>query len=264
MSERAGFDLRSVDELTIDDETSVRHVGLYASLKDVLRDAGYRFRLLPSASAGRWDRALFLNLTFWGAADGGDVLVDDHLPADVVAHVAWHHLAAGALAAFPGAALSAEALFLGESIASAFDLCLVGRLLGHAPRSTFLASQLPAMAERAEEAGLSAKGFSKLVEGVAADPERAFEDLRSLLFDASVALLGCTRVDDALELMAGFDRHRFGPLIHHYELSNWVLYARAHASSALGVDARVRGVDRALREAPVSLEWLEREWVRKT
>jgi len=30
------------------------------------------------------DRALFLNLTFWGASEGGDVLVDAHVPADVV------------------------------------------------------------------------------------------------------------------------------------------------------------------------------------
>ena len=29
--------------------------------------------------------ALLLNLTFWRPGDGGDVLVDRHLPADVVA-----------------------------------------------------------------------------------------------------------------------------------------------------------------------------------
>ena len=67
--------------------------------------------------------------------------------ADVVAHAAWHYLAARALAPAAGRSLSVDALFLGEAIASAFDVYLVGRLLGHAPRSTFLETQVPAMAE---------------------------------------------------------------------------------------------------------------------
>ena len=69
-----------VDELNVDDEASFRHVALYAELKQVLRDAGYRFRVLPSAYAGRWDRTQLLNLSYWGADSGGDVLVDRQLP----------------------------------------------------------------------------------------------------------------------------------------------------------------------------------------
>src|SRR5271154_2225215 len=102
-----------LDELEIEDERSFRHVGLYADLKEILRRDKYRVRVLPDALAGRWDRALFLNLTFWGAGEGGDILDRDQIPADVVAHAAWHHLAARA---FGGGALSAEALFLGEAI----------------------------------------------------------------------------------------------------------------------------------------------------
>src|ERR1019366_9879676 len=179
---------RKLDDLVIDDEASFRHVGLYADLKEILRRDGYEFRVLPASSEGRWDRALLLNLTFWASGTGGDVLVDDHLSADVVAHVAWHHLASRALPSPP----SAEALFLGEAIASAFDVYLVGRLLGHAPRSTFLATQVPAMADAAGAAGLSAEGFEVLLERIAADPERAFEELRELLYDATSALFGCS------------------------------------------------------------------------
>jgi len=127
-----------IDELTVDDEPSFRPVGLYADLKEILRRSAYRFRVLPSELAGRWDRALLLNLTFWGADAGGDVLVDRHIPADVVAHAAWHHLASGALKTEPGTPPSPEALFLGEAVASAFDVYLVGRLLGPAPDSSFL------------------------------------------------------------------------------------------------------------------------------
>ncbi len=247
-----------LDELIIDDERSFRHVGLYDELKQVLRKDGYRFRVPEGGAAPSWDRVVFLNLTFWTPDDQGDVLASDHLDADVVTHVAWHHLCRLAL---PGSPASADSLFLGESIASAFDLYLVGRLLGHAPDAGFLETQVPAMAEAAEGAGLDEEGFERLLASVAADPERAFEDLRALLFDAGTTLFTCAGPGEAAEAIARFDGHRFAPLLHHYELSNWILYARAYAARPSAPDEAARAVDRALREAPVSLDWLEKRWV---
>ncbi|WP_437939426.1 hypothetical protein [Sorangium sp. So ce341] len=250
----------TLDELTIDDERSFRHVALYDDLKQVLRRDGYRFRV-PEGEAS-WDRVVFLNLTFWSQSEQGDLIASEHLAADVVAHVAWHHLAHRALtAASAGAPPSAEALLLAEAIASAFDLYLVGRLLGHAPNAEFLATQVPAMAEAAEAAGLSDDGFEALLESVSADPERAFEDLRALLFDVTTALLVCDRLSRAAEILSGFDAHRFAPLLHHYELSNWILSTRAPGPPP-APDPVARAVDAALRSAPVSLAWLEQRWVR--
>lgn len=252
---------RTLDELEIEDEASFGHVALYEDLKNVVLRTKCRFRVLPQADAQRWDRALFLNLTFWGASDGGDVLVDEVIPADVVTHVAWHRLAASALVDAAGGAPSAADLFLGEAIASAFDVYLVGRLLGHSPESTFLASQVPAMAESASQAGLSDDDFEALLGGVADDPERAFEDLRELLFDATTALTKCVGPDDASKTISRFDSHRFAPILHHYELSNWILYARAYAKSDVASSDRASGVDRELRNAPVALDWLAKNWV---
>jgi hypothetical protein len=259
---------RTLDELVIDDEASFRHVGLYADLKEVLRRDGYGFRILPASSEDRWDRALLLNLTFWASGGGGgDVLVDEHLSADVVAHAAWHHLAARALVppTSPGVtrAPSPEALFLGEAIASAFDVYLVGRLLGHSPRSTFLATQVPAMAESAAEAGLSSDAFEKLLERIAADPERAFEELRELLYDATCALMACSSADEGLVALARFDANPFVSLLHRYELSNWVLYARAYGGPAKDGE-RSRQVDRTLRSESDALAWLTKAWVSPT
>ncbi len=252
------FTQRTIDQLTIEDEASFRHVGLYADLKKVLRIAKYPFKLMPEASA-RWDHALLLSLTFWGA-DGGDVLVDEHLPADVVAHVAWHHLAGKALGK-PGVPLSADALFLGEAIASAFDVYLVGRLLAHSPQSEFLETQVPAMADAADAAGLDSAGFDALLQSMAADPERAFEDLRQLLFDVTTDLVACSDTEAALTVLSRHESRRFGALLHRYELSNWVLYARAYASAALAPDPAVRAIDAKLREAEVALDWLTAAWV---
>lgn len=250
----------SLAELTIEDEASFRDIALYGALKRSLARGRYRFRILGVPASGRWDRALFLNLTFWSGR-GGDVLAFDRLAADVVAHVAWHHVATKALARSARAPLSADALFLGESIASAFDLYLVGRLLADAPRATFLETQVPAMADAASAAGMPARAFEALLRSVARDPASAFEDLRALLFDATTALVRCEGVPDATRVLAKFDRHRFGSLLHHYELSNWVLHARAYAPRALGRDRAVRSVDRSLRRADVALDWLAEHWL---
>jgi hypothetical protein len=255
----------TLDDLTIDDERSFAHVALQTRLKQALRRSWHRF-LVPEVGAPiSWDRALFLNLTYWGARDGADVLCENHIPADVVAHVAWHHIVARELArrsADAAAPPSAAALFFAESIASAFDLYLVGRLISNAPESDFITTQVPLMSECAQQAGQSEAAFAALMEEVSRDPERAFEDLRTLLFDAASALVRCAGHADAAVALDGFAGNRFAQLLHHYELSNWVLYARAYAGNPSGsTDAVVAGVDATLRRAPVSLDWLAEHWI---
>ncbi len=254
----SAFEEKTIDALTIDDERSFRHVGLYSDLKEILRRERFRFRVMRGRAA-TWDRALFLNLTFWSPDAGGDILATDHIAADVVTHVAWHHLAARALKGRAGTAPSVESLFMGEAIASAFDLYLVGRLLGHAPRSEFLATQVPAMSEAAESAGANADEFATLLAGIAQEPDRAFADLRALLFDATLALHAAKTAEQASRVLARFDGHRFGKLLHRYELANWVLYARAYGRA--GRDPAARTLDRALRKEGLGLDWLTSEWV---
>jgi hypothetical protein len=258
-----GFRLVALDELTIDDRSSFTGVEIYGRLEGILRRSAHRFRAPEGGQTLSWDRALFLNLTYWNEDEGADVLCDDHIPADVVAHVAWHEVVRRELArrrSSPSAAPQAGGLFLAESIASAFDLYLVGRLLERAPESDFVTTQVPLMAECAAEAGLPEAGFSALLEEVVRQPERAFEDLRALLFDAASALVACSGVAEAQAVLQGLADRRFAPLLHHYQLSNWILYARAYAHPP-AADAVAIEVDRALRQAPVSLEWLDRHFV---
>jgi hypothetical protein len=255
------FERRTVDELSIGDEDSFRHVALYADLKEVLRRAAYPFRILPKAHAGRADRALLLNLAFWDAgAGGGDVLVDHQIEADVVAHAAWHHLSARAFGPRPGSSLSADALFMGEAIASAFDVYLVGRLLGHSPGSTFLETQVPAMSDTAAATGLSEARFRTLLADLARRPDRAFADLRELLSEATAGLHASRNGEEAYATLAALEDHRYIALLHRYELANWVLYARAMGAGARR-DARVAAVDRALRRSKDPLGWLAANWI---
>lgn len=253
-----------IDELTITDEASFAHVALYLRLKHALNQSRYKFHVAADGLPLSWDRAVFLNLTFWSGEEGCDVLCENSLPADVVAHVAWHHLAKTQLALLAPdttGAPCADALFFGEAIASAFDLYLVGRLLRNVPGSDFITTQVSIMGEAAEQAGLSPSGFESLLEDVTLDPERAFEDLRSLLFDVARALLACTSANEAQCALESFATHRFKSLLHHYALSNWVLYARAYGAAAPEQERAVRELDARLRAAPVALDWLTEHWM---
>ena len=254
----------SLDDLTIEDEDSFSHVALYGRLKKLLRRSGHRFLIPADGEVASWDRTVFLNLTYWNADQGADILCDRHLAADVVAHVAWHHVVSTQLAKLVGAAgaKSAAALFFAESIASAVDLYLVGRLLGNAPDSDFVTSQVPIMAEAAEQAGLSSDSFSVMMDDVVRDPERAFEDLRALLLDVTMALFQCADAKSAQAALESFGGHRFAALLHHFQLSAWVLYARAYGSAepAVGATNAIHQLDVTLRQAPVSLDWLESNW----
>ncbi len=255
----ASLVVRTLDRLTIDDEAAFLELPLYQDLKSIVLGSDYRFRVLPRSATLRWDRALFLNLTFWGG-QGGDVLPDARIAADVVTHVAWHHLAARAFA--QRRVLSVDALFAGEAIASAFDLYLVGKLLAQPRnRSSFLETQVPAMAESADAAGLSARGFEKLLTEIGRDPHRAFEDLRALLFDVTTGLFRCRDAAAGLAVLERHRAHRFAPLLHRYELSNWALWARAWAGARSAPDARVRAFDRALRASSDSIAALVAAWV---
>jgi len=250
----------TLDELTIDDERSFRGVALYARLKEALRAAGHRFRVATPGETVSWDRALFLNLTYWSPEEEASVLVDEHVAPDVIAHTALHHVVGRALAR-EAAADSPAALLFTEAIASAFDVYLVGRLLPIAPESDFVTTQVPVMAEAAEQAGLDDAGFARLLEGVAAAPERAFEELRALLVDAGTALLACADASSAHDALEGFAGHRFAALLHHFQLSNWILYSRAYARPNAAADEAVRALDRALRECPDSLAFLASRWL---
>jgi hypothetical protein len=117
------------------------------------------------------------------------------------------------------------------------------------------------MAEVAEAAGVADGAFDQLLEQVAGDPDRAFEDLRQLLFDVCIGLQACHTPDDAFRVVSAHGSHRFACLLHRFELANWTLYARAHGAKPDLPDPRVRDLDARLRREPAPVEWLARHWV---
>lgn len=247
-------------DLRIDDEPAFGHVGLYGRLKAALASSGHVF-LVPDD--GTWvggDRALFLNQTYWAADASADVLAEASLTADEVTHIALHGLAKRAIVG--GAApRSPRAFLFAESIASAFDLYLIGRLLRNRPDSAFIETQVPIIRDAAEDGGLHPDDFADLLGEIVDAPEQAFEDLRRLLFDTASRLLECRGPIGGQAAMEAVVDHRFAPLLHHYQLANWVLFCRAYGTADPGEEARVDELDAAMRAAPDALAWLEANWL---
>lgn len=242
--------------LGIDDEADFADLPHYAALRDLLLEADVVYRVPTAGSPlARWDRVLLLNLGFWSPGEPDDVLEGRAITADVVAHRAWHHLAHHELGAASG---SVEGLMLGEAIASAFDVYMLGMLLRTRPDAQMLDSQVPAMTATLEEAGLAEPAIEAFFARFAAQPAQCFESLRQLLFEVGVALTGAQGAEAAAEVLLAFDAHPMAPLLHHFELATWSLYARAHAK---GDGAAATELHAQLVAEHDALDWLVRHWL---
>jgi hypothetical protein len=247
-----------LDELNLTDEASFQHIELYRQLADRLKRDAVSFAVPEHDSArGNPGATSLLNLAFWSPRGVAEVLPHPELTADQLAHNAWHHVVGEALG---DDAHSADGLLFAEAIASAFDIYLVGRVLGVAPDALFLETQVPAMTDAANDAGFEEGDVQTMLERAAAEPEASFESLRQLLFDTTHALFEASDVEAATAVLEAASAHPMALLLHHYELPTWVLYARAYAKGSEPNDT-VRAADKAMRANNDSLAWLQTEWL---
>ena len=82
-----------------------------------------------------------------------------------------------------------------------------------------------------------------------------------MLFDVARGLVVCCNAAEAQRVLESFTAHRFTSLLHHYQLSNWVLYARAYGAADAAQERAVREIHETLRQAPVALDWLASHWL---
>lgn len=92
------------------------------------------------------------------------------------------------------------------------------------------------------------------------DQRGVAERFLSLLFQVARRLLDCRNAVEAQHVLESFTAHRFTCLLHHYQLSNWVLYARAYGAPAPAQQLAIHELDATLRNAPVALDWLSEHW----
>lgn len=248
-----------LQDLVIPDEAAYAAFPLWDRLKSrLVAHQVEMFLADPAGPLTHWADTALINHSLRLPKGATEILHDRTVPADALMHTAWHH---AGLSAMGGLAGTAEGLLLGESVASAFDAYLVGSLLHtESERPSALDTQVPAMAEVAAAAGGTQEDFEALLHRMAEDPEGSFEELRELLFDVSVGLLYADGVDRAEEVLAGVHGHVFAPILHHYDLAIWVLYARAYGTD-LQEHAGIRKIDARLRAEAHPLQWLETHWL---
>ncbi|MBL4688924.1 MAG: hypothetical protein JKY37_30315 [Nannocystaceae bacterium] len=243
--------------LTVEDEHDFAAMPLYPRLKQALLDAAVTYRVpAPGSKLSRWDHVLLLNLGFWTPTEPDDVIEGRVLTADVIAHRAWHHLAASALG--PGAT-TLEGLMLGEAIASAFDAYMIGHLLTSRPDAAMLESQLPAMSDAMLEAGLTDDECSKIFATFSEDPHAAFKQLLTLLYEVGVALCQCDGAEAAAHVLDAASTRPLAPLLHHYRLATWVLYSRGQPPGVDGAPAAALATEILASDDPLDLlltRWL--------
>lgn len=248
-----------IDELTIADEGAYAEFPLWTKLRKRLVEHEVDMYLVEAdGPLTHWADTALINHTVRLPKGATEILHDRVVPADALMHTAWHH---AGVAAMGSLASTAEGLLLGESVASAFDAFVIGTLLGaESEQPSALDTQVPAMAEVAAAAGGSQEDFEALLHRMAEDPEGSFEELRELLFDVSIGLLYGGTVERAEEVLNGTRGHVFAPILHHYDLSIWVLYARAFGAD-MKEHASLRKIDAKLREVDKPLEWLVEHWL---
>lgn len=247
----------SLDEVEVVDLDLYRHVAEVEWLLTFARERGLTFATVDPDGPAE-DEARVLNLAFWRPGDVAEILDEPYLTADQLAHNTWHAAAERALGP---AARTAPGLLLAEAVASAFDVYLVGRLIGHHPDAPMLESQVPAMRDSATAAGLDEDEIEAMLTRFVDAPEASFGALWSLLYDVGLALAEAKDAEAAAEVL---HRHRdapLGALLHHYELPTWVLFARAYADA--GDASSVASVVTALREAGDPVRWLCESWLGK-
>jgi len=202
------------------------------------------------------DEARLLNLAFWHPGGVAEILDEPYLTADQLAHNTWHVAAEAALG---DGAKTIAGLLLAEAVASAFDVYLVGRLVGHHPDAPFLESQVPAMRDAALAAGRSEAEIEALVTRFVDTPEASFGELWALLYDVSLALVRAGDADAAATILRERRDDPLAALLHHYELPTWVLFARAYGEG--DTSPSVNAAETAIRNADDPVRWLRDHWL---
>jgi hypothetical protein len=229
-----------VKHVRIDDDRAFQSMPLYADLKQHLWRRRAHVRVLQPGQ--HWPRSQLLNLVHWGDG-GGDVLLAERMPADVLCHMAWHSVCEQTL----GRAQTARAMLLGESVASAFDAYMIGFFLRRARMPASLQAHVEELMDDAASVA-SVKEVRGMLQCFAQDPAAAFGQLQHLLWRASLALLQARSASAAASSLARLDEHPFAMLLPHYALSTWVLYAKAYGTDNAQQGAHVMRLHRTLQK----------------
>lgn len=176
-----------------------------------------KLRVIPQGRG----TARLLNLLQWELQAAIEYVDGDGPLADQVIHAAMHHFSD----ALFGSDTPEEMLF-GECIASAVDFYLLGKLIQAGIENDFLFDTIESLESYYEQYSESTH-LVKILQDVAEHPFKTFMNISEKLFDWVAPLLHAKTPESVEENLLAAQDSPYWPLIHHYNVGNWVLTLRA-------------------------------------
>ena len=209
----------TIEALEVFEEDRFRRAGieLYDLAFGFLRRTGVQFRILPQGMG----LSRVVNHLIWQADHHLEFLDGKIIHPDQVIHVATHCLLDRL---WPEA--GPERLLLAETLASATDLYLLGKLMRAGEEATFLEDTLGSFDYYFELYGSTSPPLEELLQTIHDAPFRAMMDLSDYLFRFCLPFLRGT-IDEQTLTRSVEKNQPFYPLIHHYHVTNWILNLRA-------------------------------------
>ena len=204
----------ALSDLAIDEADAFRRAGI-----DLLDAAlpllkNHRFIVTPGKGLAR-----LADLLNWRAGALCEHIDRRGVSADQVIHFAIHHVLDQNLEEnHPGAVLLAECL------ASASDLYLLGKLSQAGEETAFLSDTIESMCSYYEMYAAEPDHLEQFFAAFLENPFETMVETACFLFHFGAAFL---KSEPDLAVLTRFSENARYPLVHHYNLTNWILTIRA-------------------------------------
>lgn len=165
--------------------------------------------------------ARLLNLLQWDLQAATETIDGDGPIADQVIHAAMHHFSDACFGSD-----TAQTMLFGECLASAIDFYLLGKILAARIETDFVIDTIDSLASYYEQYG-DPEQLQTILETASAEPYPTFIQIASYLYQAVAPLLNARDPHTISQHLLKAQDHPYWPLLHHYNIGNWVLTLRA-------------------------------------
>ena len=217
-------EILALTDLTIYEAEPFRRaeIGLLDAALLVLKD--HRFIHLPGKGLSK-----MVDLLNWRAGARCEHIESRGIFADQAVHFAIHHVLEGVLGG-----RQPQTVLLAECVASASDMYLLGKLSEAGEETGFLSETIESYCSYYEMYAAEAEQLEHLLSAFLDDPFKTMAETAIFLFSFGTALLGPNWNRAVLTEMTA---NPYYPLVHHYNLTNWILSIRAQFPGRLVDDA---------------------------
>jgi len=210
-----------IEAIEIDDRDAYGKValdGLLEAASATLDRAGVR---VVVTERGR-GTARLANLLCWQVQANLELADDAVLSGDQIIHFALHHLADQQMGHE-----DPRALLFAETLASSADILLLGSLASLEPEPDFVVETMESFAYYYDLYAGSEEVLARVLTRIVDDPFAMMRAVCLFLYAAAEPLLSASDLATTLSHLDRLVEDDLYPLVHHYNMTNWILAIRA-------------------------------------